>query len=231
MRELVPLTSSSSRARRSPTTSTSPSTRRRPTGSNCRSTSSRPCWPIRRSPAGTASASPSRPIRSAPGGDRLDRGAGRAPSTGELMVRLVKGAYWDTEVKRAQERGLDDYPVFTRKAMTDLHYVACAEQAAGGAAAHLPAIRHPQRADRRDRSSSGPAARTATSSSACTAWARRSTQRLLRGNPGARLPHLCAGRRPPRPARLSRPPPSRKRRQLLLRRRSRPIPTCRSRRC
>ena len=36
-----------------------------------------------------------------------------------LMVRLVKGAYWDTEVKRAQERGLADYPVFTRKAMTD----------------------------------------------------------------------------------------------------------------
>ena len=45
-----------------------------------------------------------------------------------LMVRLVKGAYWDTEVKRAQERGLDAYPVFTRKAMTDLNYVACAER-------------------------------------------------------------------------------------------------------
>ena len=37
-----------------------------------------------------------------------------------LTVRLVKGAYWDTEIKRAQERGLPDYPVFTRKAMTDL---------------------------------------------------------------------------------------------------------------
>jgi RHH-type transcriptional regulator, proline utilization regulon repressor / proline dehydrogenase / delta 1-pyrroline-5-carboxylate dehydrogenase len=45
-----------------------------------------------------------------------------------LMIRLVKGAYWDTEIKRAQERGLDDYPVFTRKAMTDLNYVACAQQ-------------------------------------------------------------------------------------------------------
>lgn len=45
-----------------------------------------------------------------------------------MMVRLVKGAYWDTEVKRAQERGLDDYPVFTRKAMTDLNYIACAER-------------------------------------------------------------------------------------------------------
>jgi RHH-type transcriptional regulator, proline utilization regulon repressor / proline dehydrogenase / delta 1-pyrroline-5-carboxylate dehydrogenase len=42
-----------------------------------------------------------------------------------LMVRLVKGAYWDTEVKRAQERGLADYPVFTRKAMTDLCYDVC----------------------------------------------------------------------------------------------------------
>jgi len=45
-----------------------------------------------------------------------------------FMVRLVKGAYWDTEVKRAQERGLDGYPVFTRKAMTDLNYIACARQ-------------------------------------------------------------------------------------------------------
>src|SRR5262245_5522611 len=42
-----------------------------------------------------------------------------------LMIRLVKGAYWDTEIKRAQERGLSDYPVFTRKAMTDLTYLDC----------------------------------------------------------------------------------------------------------
>ena len=45
-----------------------------------------------------------------------------------MMVRLVKGAYWDSEIKRAQERGLADYPVFTRKAMTDLNYVACAQK-------------------------------------------------------------------------------------------------------
>ena len=45
-----------------------------------------------------------------------------------LTVRLVKGAYWDTEIKRAQERGLADYPVFTRKAMTDLCYVACVKK-------------------------------------------------------------------------------------------------------
>ncbi|MBY0612319.1 MAG: bifunctional proline dehydrogenase/L-glutamate gamma-semialdehyde dehydrogenase PutA [Beijerinckiaceae bacterium] len=46
----------------------------------------------------------------------------------KFMVRLVKGAYWDTEIKRTQERGLDDYPVFTRKAMTDMNYVACAAE-------------------------------------------------------------------------------------------------------
>ncbi|WP_292533892.1 bifunctional proline dehydrogenase/L-glutamate gamma-semialdehyde dehydrogenase PutA [Methylocystis sp.] len=45
-----------------------------------------------------------------------------------VMVRLVKGAYWDSEIKRAQERGLADYPVFTRKAMTDLNFDACAAQ-------------------------------------------------------------------------------------------------------
>jgi RHH-type proline utilization regulon transcriptional repressor/proline dehydrogenase/delta 1-pyrroline-5-carboxylate dehydrogenase len=48
-----------------------------------------------------------------------------------MMVRLVKGAYWDTEIKRAQERGLGGYPVFTRKAMTDLNYIACARQLLG----------------------------------------------------------------------------------------------------
>ncbi len=51
--------------------------------------------------------------------------AAAARKNRRLTVRLVKGAYWDTEIKRAQERGLDDYPVFTRKAMTDLCYLAC----------------------------------------------------------------------------------------------------------
>src|SRR3546814_430389 len=45
-----------------------------------------------------------------------------------LMVRLVKGAYWDSEVKLAQELGLEGYPVFTRKAATDLSYLACAKR-------------------------------------------------------------------------------------------------------
>jgi RHH-type proline utilization regulon transcriptional repressor/proline dehydrogenase/delta 1-pyrroline-5-carboxylate dehydrogenase len=51
-----------------------------------------------------------------------------AASGDRLTVRLVKGAYWDTEIKRAQERGLADYPVFTRKAMTDLCYAACVKK-------------------------------------------------------------------------------------------------------
>ena len=58
--------------------------------------------------------------------DTLARILGR-----HVMVRLVKGAYWDTEIKRAQERGLDGYPVFTRKAMTDLNYVDCARKLLG----------------------------------------------------------------------------------------------------
>ncbi|NRA30287.1 MAG: bifunctional proline dehydrogenase/L-glutamate gamma-semialdehyde dehydrogenase PutA [Parvularculaceae bacterium] len=45
---------------------------------------------------------------------------------GRMMVRLVKGAYWDTEIKLAQTEGLADFPVFTRKAATDLSYMACA---------------------------------------------------------------------------------------------------------
>ena len=42
-----------------------------------------------------------------------------------IPVRLVKGAYWDSEIKWAQERGLEDYPVFTRKVNTDVSYLAC----------------------------------------------------------------------------------------------------------
>jgi RHH-type proline utilization regulon transcriptional repressor/proline dehydrogenase/delta 1-pyrroline-5-carboxylate dehydrogenase len=43
-----------------------------------------------------------------------------------LNIRLVKGAYWDSEIKRAQERGLTGYPVYTRKVNTDVSYLACA---------------------------------------------------------------------------------------------------------
>ncbi|MBB5515104.1 RHH-type proline utilization regulon transcriptional repressor/proline dehydrogenase/delta 1-pyrroline-5-carboxylate dehydrogenase [Rubricella aquisinus] len=50
---------------------------------------------------------------------RLDR---------RIMVRLVKGAYWDTEIKRAQVNGVEDFPVFTRKSHSDVSYIACARK-------------------------------------------------------------------------------------------------------
>ncbi len=50
-------------------------------------------------------------------------------STGHrIPVRLVKGAYWDTEIKHAQVAGFEDYPVFTRKAATDVSWIACARK-------------------------------------------------------------------------------------------------------
>lgn len=45
-----------------------------------------------------------------------------------LMIRLVKGAYWDSEIKRAQQEGLEGYPVYTRKPYTDVSYLACARK-------------------------------------------------------------------------------------------------------
>ncbi|USG60853.1 bifunctional proline dehydrogenase/L-glutamate gamma-semialdehyde dehydrogenase PutA [Sneathiella marina] len=48
-----------------------------------------------------------------------------------IMVRLVKGAYWDTEIKLAQVNGFERYPVFTRKASTDVSYLACAKKLLG----------------------------------------------------------------------------------------------------
>ncbi len=55
-----------------------------------------------------------------------------------IMVRLVKGAYWDTEIKRAQVEGLSDFPVYTRKVHTDVAYIACARKLLGAADAVFP---------------------------------------------------------------------------------------------
>ncbi|MDX5495533.1 MAG: bifunctional proline dehydrogenase/L-glutamate gamma-semialdehyde dehydrogenase PutA, partial [Wolbachia endosymbiont of Nomada marshamella] len=49
-------------------------------------------------------------------------------SNHKIMVRFVKGAYWDSEIKRTQELGLNDYSVFTRKSYTDVSYLACAQK-------------------------------------------------------------------------------------------------------
>jgi len=60
--------------------------------------------------------------------DVIDWVAASARAHGRRMtIRLVKGAYWDSEIKRSQERGLDGYPVYTRKITTDVSYLACAK--------------------------------------------------------------------------------------------------------
>lgn len=55
-----------------------------------------------------------------------------------LMIRLVKGAYWDSEIKRAQVDGLGDFPVFTRKIHTDVSYLACARKLLAAPEAAFP---------------------------------------------------------------------------------------------
>jgi RHH-type transcriptional regulator, proline utilization regulon repressor / proline dehydrogenase / delta 1-pyrroline-5-carboxylate dehydrogenase len=55
-----------------------------------------------------------------------------------MTIRLVKGAYWDSEIKRSQERGLEGYPVYTRKITTDVSYLACAGCLFGHADVILP---------------------------------------------------------------------------------------------
>ena len=55
-----------------------------------------------------------------------------------LLSRLVKGAYWDMEIKRAQEGGFADFPVFTRKAHTDVSFLACAHRMLSSGSAFYP---------------------------------------------------------------------------------------------
>ena len=134
------------------------------------------------------------------------------------MVRLVKGAYWDSEIKRAQERGLDDYPVFTRKAATDVSYLACAKRLLAGRRRVLPAIRHPQRAHprrgartRRRRARDWEFQRLHGMGEALYDRGRRRRQ------DGPAVPRLCAGRQPRGSARLSGAAAAGERRQHLVR--------------
>src|SRR5205823_4097591 len=106
-------------------------------------------------------------------------------SARRMTVRLVKGAYWDSEIKRAQERGLASFPVYTSKAATDASYLECARQlfAAGE-------VIYPQFATHNAYTvagcSSWPRPARRTSSSACTAWVRRCTRRRGRKFPRCR---------------------------------------------
>ena len=141
-----------------------------------------------------------------------------AEATGRVLpVRLVKGAYWDTEVKRAQEQGLPAYPLFTRKVSTDVSYLACAK--------FLLARRdvfYPQFATHN--------AHTLAAISVMAGNDRRFEFQRLHGMGQAlyeqvvgahqdepALPHLCAGRKPRGPAGLSGAAAAGERRQYFLR--------------
>ena len=215
MAELVPARARGSRSSRAATTSASTSMPRKPTGSSFRSTSS---TRSRRDPAlagwhglGFVVQAYQKRARAR---DRLARRARRARHRRRLMVRLVKGAYWDTEIKRAQVDGLADYPVFTRKVHTDVVVPRVREGDARGARRALSAVRdhnaftiaaiHTLAGDARLRvpvpARHGRDASTTRSSA---------TDKLDR-----RVPHLRAGRLARDAARVPRAAAARERRQL-----------------
>ena len=136
------------------------------------------------------------------------------------MLRLVKGAYWDSEIKRAQVDGLEGFPVFTRKIHTDVSYLACARRLLGGARRGLSAIRHPQRADAGDDPCDGrrELLRRTVRVPVPARHGRAALQpdRRRRARRPA-VPRLRAGRLARDAARLSGAPPAGERRQHLVR--------------
>ena len=133
-----------------------------------------------------------------------------------IPVRLVKGAYWDSEIKWAQERAFSDYPVFTRKLHTDVSFLACVRLMLSDPKAFYCAVRHAQclcdcRGARRRWSGR---VRVPAAARHGRAAARRGRRRKRPDQ--AAVPHLCAGRRSRRSARLSCAAPARERRQHLV---------------
>jgi RHH-type proline utilization regulon transcriptional repressor/proline dehydrogenase/delta 1-pyrroline-5-carboxylate dehydrogenase len=154
-----------------------------------------------------------------------------------FMCRLVKGAYWDAEIKRAQELGLPHYPVFTHKHHTDVSYLACARALlaapdaiypqfathnAGTIAAILQMAARPAGVDGSAGGGHG-AERTAFPTSGPRFELQRlhgmseGTYREVLKNPLVALPGLCAGGCAPRPAGLPGAPAAGERRQFVLR--------------
>ena len=147
--------------------------------------------------------------------DRL--AGGRLPRTGRrIPVRLVKGAYWDSEIKWAQEAGFAGYPVFTRKVNTDVAYLAAARallarpEASFRNSPHttpIPSLRSPCL----------PASGTYEFQRLYGMGEALHREVVRPEALGQAMPHLCAGRRAPRPARLSRATALGERRQHLVR--------------
>ena len=101
-----------------------------------------------------------------------------------MMVRLVKGAYWDAEVKHAQVEGADDFPVFTRKPATDVSFLACAGRMLERRAPPGKSGLYPQIATHNALTvatviemADETGDRTVSNFSACTEWARNCTNR------------------------------------------------------
>ena len=132
-----------------------------------------------------------------------------------LMCRLVKGAYWDAEIKRAQELGLPHYPVFTHKHHTDVSYLACAR-----ALLAAPDAIYPQFATH------NAATIAAILQMGAKSGGKFELQRLhgmgegvyreVLKNPHGELPRLRPRGRAPRPAGLPGAPPAGERCQLLV---------------
>ena len=179
------------------------------------------CAPSPRSPAGTASASSCRPTRSAAPFviDWLDRP--RAPQpTAASWCAWSRAPTGTARSSARRSTASPDYPVFTRKAHTDVSYLACARKLLAAPDARLPAVRHPQRAHARRRSTRWPATRAGQYEFQCLHGMGEPLYEQVVGEPtasSAALPHLRAGRHARDAARLSGAPPARERRQLLVR--------------
>ena len=151
-----------------------------------------------------------------------------------LMVRLVKGAYWDSEIKRAQLDGLEGFPVFTRRIHTDVSYLACARRLLAAPDAAFPAVRDSQCADARHHPRHG-RREFLCRPVRVPVPARHGRAALRRGGGTGKaqpaVPHLRAGRHARDPARLSGAPPAGERRQHLVREPDRQSTRSRSIRC
>ena len=139
-----------------------------------------------------------------------------------VMVRLVKGAYWDSEIKRAQVDGLEGYPVYTRKIYTDVAYLACARKLLG-ARGRVSAVRHAQRLHAVGHLSAGRpellprSVRVPVPARHGRAAVRRSGRPVGAGQAEPPVSHLCAGGHARDAAGLSGAPPAGEWRQHLVR--------------
>ncbi len=136
------------------------------------------------------------------------------------MVRLVKGAYWDSEIKRAQVDGLDGFPVFTRKVHTDVSYLACARKLLDAPDAVFPQFAtHNAQTLGAIMAMAGPDFYPGQYEFQCLHGMGEPLYDEVVGPEQARpaLPHLRAGRHARDAAGLPRAAAARERRQLVLR--------------